>query len=75
MVALSNAAATLLGMFDLAALFVHLIWTALRLLSPGGARSVVVGRKARQRGGECVVAHGDPRRPYLPPRLARIASI
>jgi len=41
MVALSNAAATLLGMFDLAAQFVHLIWTALRLLSPGGARSVV----------------------------------
>lgn len=28
-------------MRDLATLFVHLIWTVLRLLSPGGARSVV----------------------------------
>jgi hypothetical protein len=28
-------------MRDLATLFVHLIWTVFRLLSPGGARSVV----------------------------------
>jgi len=27
-------------MRDLATLLVHLIWTALRLLSPGGARTV-----------------------------------
>ena len=41
MVALRDPGATLLGMFDLATLFVHLIRTALRLLSPGGARSVI----------------------------------
>jgi len=40
-VALCDPGATLLGMRHLATLLVHLICTALRLLSPGGARSVV----------------------------------
>jgi hypothetical protein len=36
---------------------------------------IAAGRIARQRSGECVVAHGDPHSHYLPARLARIASI
>ena len=42
-VALCEPVVTLLGMRHLATLLVHLICTALRLLSPGGVRSVVSG--------------------------------